>query len=177
MQAVYQQESGDRHRNADGSLVTSPKGAQGVGQIMPATGRDPGFGIKPLQDDSEQENRRMSGDYLGAMLKRYNGNQILALAAYNAGFGKVDNWIKQIGDPRTGQVSNEQFAASIPVNETRNYVYSVSANAQRMGNVRSVMDSQEFKNLDGQQQAQIASRTVQIQDQVDSAYRVNISSA
>lgn len=174
LQAVYQQESGNRHRNADGSLVTSPKGAQGVGQIMPATGRDPGFGIKPLRDDSEQENRRMSGDYLGAMLKRYNGNQILALAAYNAGFGKVDNWIKQIGDPRTGQVSNEQFAASIPVNETRNYVYSVSANAQRMGNVRSVMDSQEFKNLDGQQQAQIASRTVQIQDQVDSAYRVNI---
>lgn len=82
--------------------------------------------------------------------------------------------MKQIGDPRTGQVSNEQFAASIPFNETRNYVYSVSANAQRMGNVRSVIDSQEFKNLDGQQQAQIASRTVQIQDQVDSAYRVNI---
>lgn len=174
LQAVYQQESGNRHRNSDGSLVTSPKGAQGVGQIMPATGRDPGFGIKPLQDDSEQENRRMSGDYLGAMLKRYNGNQILALAAYNAGPGQVDNWLKKIGDPRSGQVSNEQFAASIPSNETRNYVYSVSANAQRMGNVRSVIDSQEFKNLDGQQQAQIASRTVQIQDQVDSAYRVNI---
>lgn len=174
LQAVYQQESGNRHRNADGSLVTSSKGAQGVGQIMPATGRDPGFGIKPLQDDSEQENRRMSGDYLGAMLKRYNGNQILALAAYNAGPGQVDNWLKKIGDPRSGQVSNEQFAASIPSNETRNYVYSVSANAQRMGNVRSVIDSQEFKNLDGQQQAQIASRTVQIQDQVDSAYRLNI---
>lgn len=174
LQAVYQQESGNRHRNADGSLVTSPKGAQGVGQIMPPTGKDPGFGVKPLQDDSEQENRRFTGDYLGAMLKRYNGNQILALAAYNAGPGQVDGWLKQIGDPRTGQVSNEQFAASIPANETRNYVYSVSANAQRMGNVRSVIDSQEFKSLDGQQQAQIASRTVQIQDQVDSAYRVNI---
>lgn len=174
LQAVYQQESGNRHRNADGSLVTSPKGAQGVGQIMPPTGKDPGFGVKPLQDDSEQENRRFTGDYLGAMLKRYNGNQILALAAYNAGPGQVDGWLKQIGDPRTGKVSNEQFAASIPANETRNYVYSVSANAQRMGNVRSVIDSQEFKNLDGQQQAQIASRTVQIQDQVDSAYRVNI---
>ncbi|HFE8995048.1 TPA: transglycosylase SLT domain-containing protein [Raoultella ornithinolytica] len=174
LQAVFQQESGNRHRNADGSLVTSPKGAQGAGQIMPPTGKDPGFGVKPLQDDSEQENRRFTGDYLGAMLKRYNGNQILALAAYNAGPGQVDGWLKQIGDPRTGQVSNEQFAASIPVNETRNYVYSVSANAQRLGNVRSVIDSQEFKNLDGQQQAQIASRTVQIQDQVDSAYRVNI---
>lgn len=174
LQAVYQQESGNRHRNSDGSLVTSPKGAQGVGQIMPPTGKDPGFGVKPLQDDSEQENRRFTGDYLGAMLKRYNGNQILALAAYNAGPGQVDGWLKQIGDPRTGQVSNEQFAASIPANETRNYVYSVSANAQRMGNVRSVIDSQEFKNLDGQQQAQIASRTVQIQDQVDSAYRVNL---
>lgn len=174
LQAVYQQESGNRHRNADGSLVTSPKGAQGVGQIMPPTGKDPGFGVKPLQDDSEQENRRFTGDYLGAMLKRYNGNQILALAAYNAGPGQVDDWLKKIGDPRAGQVSNEQFAASIPANETRNYVYSVSANAQRMGNVRSVIDSQEFKNLDGQQQAQIASRTVQIQDQVDSAYRVNI---
>lgn len=174
LQAVFQQESGNRHRNADGSLVTSPAGAQGVGQIMPPTGKDPGFGVKPLQDDSEQENRRFTGDYLNAMLKRYSGNQILALAAYNAGPGKVDDWLKQIGDPRTGQVSNEQFAASIPFNETRNYVYSVSANAQRMGNVRSVIDSQEFKNLDGQQQAQIASRTVQIQDQVDSAYRVNI---
>lgn len=174
LQAVYQQESGNRHRNADGSLVTSPKGAQGVGQIMPPTGKDPGFGVKPLQDDSEQENRRFTEDYLGAMLKRYNGNQILALAAYNAGPGQVDDWLKKIGDPRAGQVSNEQFAASIPANETRNYVYSVSANAQRMGNVRSVIDSQEFKNLDGQQQAQIASRTVQIQDQVDSAYRVNI---
>ncbi len=174
LQAVYQQESGNRHRNADGSLVTSPAGAQGAGQIMPPTGKDPGFGVKPLQDDSEQENRRFTGDYLNAMLKRYSGNQILALAAYNAGPGKVDDWLKQIGDPRTGQVSNEQFAASIPFNETRNYVYSVSANAQRMGNVRSVIDSQEFKNLDGQQQAQIASRTVQIQDQVDSAYRVNI---
>lgn len=174
LQAVFQQESGNRHRNADGSLVTSPKGAQGAGQIMPLTGKDPGFGVKPLQDDSEQENRRFAGDYLSAMLKRYNGNQILALAAYNAGPGQVDGWLEKVGDPRTGQVSNEQFAASIPLNETRNYVYSVSANAQRMGNVRSVIDSQEFKNLDGQQQAQIASRTVQIQDQVDSAYRVNI---
>lgn len=174
LNAVFQQESGNRHINPDGSIVTSKAGAQGAGQIMPQTGRDPGFGVKPLQNDSEQENRRLTSDYLGAMLKRYNGNQILALAAYNAGAGKVDDWIKQIGDPRQGTVTNEQFAASIPFNETRNYVYSVSANAQRMGNVNSIIESPEFKNLDGQQQAQVASRTIQIQDQIDSAYRVNI---
>ncbi|HIE3795236.1 TPA: transglycosylase SLT domain-containing protein [Klebsiella michiganensis] len=179
MQAVYLQESGNRHLNADGSIVQGPvtksgDRAQGVGQIMPATGRDPGFGIKPLQNDSEQENRRVSGELMDALTKRYNGNQVLALAAYNAGFRKVDNWIKQIGDPRTGQVSNEQFAASIPVNETRNYVYSISANAQRMGNVRSIIDSQDFKDMDGQQQAQMTSKILQVQDQIDSAYRVNI---
>lgn len=179
MQAVYQQESGNRHLNADGSIVQGPvtksgDRAQGVGQIMPATGRDPGFGIKPLQNDSEEENRRVSGELMDALTKRYNGNQVLALAAYNAGFGKVDNWIKQIGDPRTGQVSNEQFAASIPVNETRNYVYAISANAQRMGNVRSIIDSQDFKDMDGQQQAQMTSKILQVQDQIDSAYRVNI---
>lgn len=174
MQAVYQQESGNRHLNADGSIVQGPvtksgDRAQGVGQIMPATGRDPGFGIKPLQNDSEEENRRVSGELMDALTKRYNGNQVLALAAYNAGFGKVDNWIKQIGDPRTGQVSNEQFAASIPVNETRNYVYAISANAQRMGNVRSIIDSQDFKDMDGQQQAQMTSKILQVQDQVNSA--------
>lgn len=174
LDAVFQQESGNQHRNADGSLVTSPKGAQGVGQIMPTTGKDPGYGVKPLQDDSEQENRRFAGDYLGAMLKKYSGNQVLALAAYNAGPDQVDNWIKQIGDPRSGVVTNEQFASSIPANETRNYVYSVSANAQRMGNVQSVINSPEFKLLDGKQQAQIASRTLQVQDQADSAYRLNI---
>lgn len=174
LDAVFQQESGNRHRNADGSIVTSPKGAEGVGQIMPPTGKNPGFGVKPLQDDSEQENRRFTGDFLGAMLKKYSGNQVLALAAYNAGPGNVDNWIKQIGDPRSGVVTNEQFASSIPANETRNYVYSVSANAQRMGNVQSVINSPEFKLLDGKQQAQIASRTLQVQDQADSAYRLNI---
>jgi soluble lytic murein transglycosylase-like protein len=174
LDAVFQQESRGQHRNENGQLITSPAGAKGVSQVMPATAADPGHGVKPIQNDSEEEYRRFGRDYLNAMLKKYNGNQVMALAAYNAGPGQVDEWVKQIGDPRKGQVSNEQFAASIPFNETRNYVYSVSANAQRMGNVRSVIDSSEFKLLDGQQQAQIASRTLQVQDQADSAYRVNI---
>lgn len=163
--AVFQQESGNRHRNADGSLVTSPKGAQGVGQIMPPTGKDPGFGVKPLQNDSEQENRRFTGDYLGAMLQRYNGNQVLALAAYNAGPGQVDSWLKQIGDPRTGQVTNQQFVASIPVNETRNYVYQVADKATKGAAYQAISDSPDFALMGPQHQLQVTSTLAAMRNQ------------
>lgn len=163
--AIFQQESGNRHRNADGSLVTSPKGAQGAGQIMPPTGKEPGFGVKPLQDNSEQENRRFTGDYIGAMLKRYDGNQILALAAYNAGPGKVDDWIKRIGDPRSGQVTNQQFASSIPVSETRNYVYRVADKATKGASYQAITDSPEFKMMSPQQQLQVASTIASMRNQ------------
>jgi hypothetical protein len=84
-------ESRSRHRNADGSLVTSKVGAQGVSQVMPATGVDPGFGVKPLQNDSEAEYVRFQDDYMAAMESRYGGDMVKALAAYNAGPGNVDD--------------------------------------------------------------------------------------
>ena len=68
----------------------SPKGARGLTQVMPATARDPGFGVKPMQNQSPQENVRFGRDYLTAMLKRYPGRPDLALAAYNAGPGVAD---------------------------------------------------------------------------------------
>jgi hypothetical protein len=96
---VVQSESAGRHRNADGSLVTSTAGAEGVTQVMPATSRDPGFGVRPRQNDSREEFMRVGRDYLEAMLRRYDGNVELALAAYNAGPGRVDDW------RRTGRVT------------------------------------------------------------------------
>lgn len=82
--AVVQQESGG-NPNAQ-----SAKGAQGLAQVMPATGASPGFGVQPLQNNSPQENLRFGTDYLNAMLKKYSGNVPQALAAYNAGPGTVD---------------------------------------------------------------------------------------
>lgn len=117
-EAVLAQESGGRH-SVGGRLITSTAGARGISQVMPATGRDPGFGIKPLQDESEAEYRRFGRDYLDAMLKRYGGDRSKALAAYNAGPGAVDAAIKRHGDG---------WLTGLP-KETRDYVPSVLGRA------------------------------------------------
>lgn len=86
-QRLVQQESG-----WDPNAV-SPVGAQGLTQIMPQTGADPGFGVAPVADiNNTDEQLRFGAEYLRAMLDRYDGNQTKALAAYNWGAGNVDNW-------------------------------------------------------------------------------------
>jgi len=119
VQAVIGQESG-----GDPNAV-SAKGARGRMQVMPGTNRDPGFGVRPAADGSEAERARVGRDYLDAMLQRYDGNVSMALAAYNAGPGRVDEWIKKIGDPRTGAISDAEWAKRIPIKEAREYVPSV----------------------------------------------------
>lgn len=95
MQAITaQSESGNRETNADGSTVTSPKGAQGVMQVMPTTNTDPGFGVTPAQNNSPQERARVGRDYLAAMVQRY-GDPAKAWAAYNAGPGALDDAMAQ----------------------------------------------------------------------------------
>ena len=110
--AIEQQESGGNPN------AVSPKGARGPMQLMPGTQRDPGFGVQPARDDSPEENRRMGADYFNAMLKRYNGNQSLALAAYNAGPGRVDDALKQ------SQFDPQRALAMLP-KETQDYVPGV----------------------------------------------------
>lgn len=91
----------------------SSKGARGVMQLMPGTMRDPGFGITPMRDNSEEENRRVGQQYLDAMYKRY-GDRKLALMAYNWGPGNVDKWLKAGSPPN-----------KVP-KETRDYVSKVT---------------------------------------------------
>ena len=92
--------------------AVSPKGARGVMQLMPGTMRDPGFGVTPMRDSSEAENRRVGREYLDAMYRRY-GDQVTALAAYNWGPGNVDKWLKSGADPK-----------KLPA-ETRSYISKV----------------------------------------------------
>lgn len=89
--------------------AVSPAGAQGLMQIMPSTARDPGLGMPRNNDVSTPDGQvRFAAQFLSKLLKEYDGNVELALAAYNAGHGAVNK------------------AGGIPNNsETRNYVPAV----------------------------------------------------
>lgn len=106
--AVAQQESGNRQTNEKGQIITSPKGARGVMQLMPSS--FPGENI-----DDEGTNRALGKRTLGRLFDEY-GNWDDALAAYNAGEGKVNAWIAA-GRPDKGK-------GALP-EETKNYVPAV----------------------------------------------------
>ncbi|MFY2643712.1 lytic transglycosylase domain-containing protein [Achromobacter insuavis] len=95
---VMQAESQGRDFDASGNVLTSPVGAKGRMQVMDATNRDPGYGVRPAADDSLEERARVGKDYLQAMLGNYGGDVRKALAAYNAGPGNVDRAIEKGGD-------------------------------------------------------------------------------
>lgn len=118
---VMDMESKGRDTDANGNLLTSSAGAQGRMQVMPATSKNPGFGVIPAKDDSPEELARVGTDYLGAMSARYN-DPALVMAAYNAGPGQVDKWLAKFGDPRTGAISTADWIAKIPFAETAAYV-------------------------------------------------------
>lgn len=82
--------------------AVSPKGAQGTHQVMPATSADPGFGVRPAQDNSPAEIARVGKDYWRTMIGGKSANSTLtweagdleaAAVAYNAGPGVANKWI------------------------------------------------------------------------------------
>ena len=106
-QAMIKQESGGNPN------AVSPKGAQGLMQIMPDTAKNPGMGVTPLQNSTPEENVRFGEDYMNALTKKYGGNKQLALMAYNWGTGNVDNWMKNGSDPNKVPDETKQYVSNI----------------------------------------------------------------
>jgi len=123
-------ESVIKHESSGNIAAVSPKGARGLMQLMPGTARDMAaelglpFSEARLTTDAEY-NKRLGSAYLNKMLDRYDGHQALALAAYNAGPGKVDEWLKSHGDPRKGEIGTGAWVQKIPYAETRNYTRNI----------------------------------------------------
>jgi soluble lytic murein transglycosylase len=88
-------ESGGNDYAPDGSILTSSKGAQGRMQVMPATAANPGFGVTPARNDTPEEKARVGREFMGAMIKEYNGSLPKAWAAYNWGPGNLNKAIEQ----------------------------------------------------------------------------------
>jgi soluble lytic murein transglycosylase len=107
----------------------SPAGAVGLMQIMPATAAAvaSGNGEKSSSDRLTQPelNIRFGVKHLKDLLTQYNGDSVMAVAAYNAGSGNVNRWLKMLG-----KTSSEVFIENIPYSETREYVKKVLSGAE-----------------------------------------------
>ena len=100
---------------------TGPAGESGPMQVLPGTAASPGFGVKPAIPGNPGDLDRLGRDYAKALLQKYR-NVTLASAAYNAGPGRVDQWLREFGDPRTGQISESDWIAKVPSAVTQGYV-------------------------------------------------------
>lgn len=112
-------------------VAVSRAGARGLMQLMPTTGRGVArtlglsYDVDALIADPDF-NVQLGSWYLGRQLQQYGGSVPLAAAAYNAGPGRVEQWLARNGDPRAkdrhGMID---WIEAIPFTETRNYVQRV----------------------------------------------------
>lgn len=145
------QESGGQQTGGPGSVAgpneptTSPKGAIGYAQVMPGTGPEAAALAGVAWDEQKfkydkEYNAKIGLAYMQAQKDKY-GSNTLALMAYNAGPGAVDDFMNgtnqtgknprgiKLGDPRKGETDIGSFVARFPFKETRDYVRIINARA------------------------------------------------
>jgi len=117
----------------------SQRGAIGLMQVLPSTARElaPELGYREFSKvdlENPDTNIHFGSLYIKQLITEFNGNTILAVAAYNAGRAKVRSWYQQ--NPLIGVDPGD-----IPYRETRNYVRNV------MRTYRWLMQIQKLKKL------------------------------
>ena len=125
--AITRQES-----NFDTEAVSSAN-ARGLMQLLPSTAQAVArrlsipYAVGMLTTDPAT-NMRLGAGYLSQLLDRFAGTLPYAIAGYNAGPGRVDEWLGTFGDPRGGSIAMLDWMELIPFGETRNYVQRVIEN-------------------------------------------------
>ncbi|EWY40188.1 soluble lytic murein transglycosylase [Skermanella stibiiresistens SB22] len=110
--------------------AVSPAGARGLMQLMPATAKQVADQLGMRHTNSRltadpEYNIALGSAYMRELLDRFNGSYVLAIAGYNAGPGRVREWLQTNGDPRSEGVDVVDWIELIPIYETRNYVQRV----------------------------------------------------
>jgi soluble lytic murein transglycosylase len=123
-----------RQESEFNAAAKSPVGASGLMQLMPATARMVAkqYKVKFSADQltNAAYNTQLGEAFLRGVIDDYGGSYFLALAAYNAGGGRVAEWIKQFGDPRNPEVDPIDWIERIPFTETRQYVVKIMETLQ-----------------------------------------------
>jgi len=115
--------------------VVSSAGAVGLMQLLPSTAKEVAkshsvkFEKQKLTSDPSY-NLSLGSAFLHRLINGYNGSYIMALAAYNAGPGRVRQWVALFGDPRDKKVDPVDWIERIPFKETREYVFKIMESAQ-----------------------------------------------
>ncbi len=138
-----------RQESAFLQTAVSRSGARGLLQLMPATAREVAtdlqlpYNLARLTQDPSY-NVTLGATYLEGLLERFAGSYIMTIAGYNAGGGRVTQWVESFGDPRVENIDPIDWIEMIPFNETRNYVQRVLANLQvyraRLNDNRHLLD-------------------------------------
>ena len=127
--AITRTESAFNPRITSGALATgymqvTPAAAQTLARRMGFT-----FSKDRLHHDPAY-NLQLGSAEIANLLSDYDGNHVLAFVGYNAGRGRVRQWIARYGDPRQANVDVVDWVERIPYAETRNYVQRVLENLQ-----------------------------------------------
>jgi len=124
-----------RQESTFNAKTVSSARAMGLMQVTPDAGRYVAKKFGATYDEkrllSDQGyNVQLGAAELGDLYADYRGSHILTFVGYNAGKGRVKEWIAKYGDPRNPKVDPIDWVERIPFSETRNYVQRVLENLQ-----------------------------------------------
>jgi soluble lytic murein transglycosylase len=123
-----------RQESEFNAAAKSPVGAAGLMQLMPGTARAVAKAYKVKFDQAQLTNpvynSQLGEAHLRDLIDSYRGSYFLSLAAYNAGGGRVAEWMKSFGDPRDPHVDPVDWIERIPFTETRHYVIKIMESLQ-----------------------------------------------